>query len=367
MKNNRILIYHSIVLFFVLAIFVPDLTAKPQISFLNLEADQASISFVETDVDYNNKVKKKVFVVRDANTEAVEPSIDTEYTPSSFFNTEDNNSVTGKGNIVVYVGEDLHGEFFVLGLLPKTNYIIDAYYWVIKEDSKDLELETFTNEFFTLTEKPKKQAYNIHYKGTTHNEMNLKWKRGSGEGCLVIVRPEIKPNLPFSGKEYEADDEYGSGSKIGNNSYVVYKGIETSVKVSNLKPDVTYFISVVEYNGEDKYISYLRQAGVANPSSKMTMLRTPKILEPNEIGITFFYPRWEKVDGAEFYELDVSTDDEFQNIIEYYKKVDVGDISDYFVDELPHEGTYYYRIRARSLKNHSFYSEIMEVELLDKE
>ncbi len=341
--------------------------SKPQISFLNVDSDQASISFVEADIDYSSKVKKKIYVVRDAENDAIEPSIDKEYIPSSFFNTEDSSSATGKGNIVVYVGDDLHGEFVVLGLLPKSKYIIDAYYWVKNEDSEDLELETFTKEFFTLTEKPTRQAYNIQYKDVTHDKMTIKWKRGNGEGCLLVMRPDVKPNLPFGGKEYKADDEYGEGSLIGINSYVVYNGDGTSVEVNNLKPNVTYFISVVEYNGEDEYISYLREAGVANPSSKMTMLATPKILEPVEVKQTSFFPRWEKVDGAEFYELDVATDEDFENIIEYYKKVDVGDISDYFVDELPEGGTYFYRIRARSARNHSFYSEIMEVELLDDE
>lgn len=356
---------------------INSLLADPQISFKNIDADQVSIHFVEADEKLDAKIVKKIFVVRNALSDAVQPDPNTDYLPSTFFKTDDKNSFSGNGNIIAFIGKDRVGEFFLLDLDPKTNYIIDTYYYINKvnkgnskdkdnkENIENYEITNFRTEFYTLTEKPEKQSYNIMYKDVSDKSMTIEWKRGSGEACIAILRAGMKPNLPFNGRDYKASDLFGKGDKVGNDSYIIYNGKENSVKVRNLDPNNEYFVTILEYNGQNKYINFLKKTGVANPNYKMTKLATPQLLEPKEISDSHFMPAWQKVDGATYYVLDVAEDENFKNILEDYKRVDVGDISDFYVDELEAGKTYFYRLHARNDKNSSEFSIIKEVTLKD--
>ncbi len=340
------------------------LAAEPQISFKNLDATQAHVYFFEADSDLEERTQKKIFVLRIKDQASIKALADKEYLPSPFFGTEMEDSYTGDGNLVVYSGAEQEGEFFLLELAPNTEYLLDAYYFV--NDSQTIQTEVFSTGFFTLTEKPKVQAYNVLYKNTTSNSLKFTWKRGDGAGCMVIMRPGAMPANPLGGRVYQADVEYGKGDMLGEETFVVYKGIENSVEVKNLSSNTKYFIKIVEYNGEGRSINYMLEETGANPSKKMTMLETPVFLEPIEIGSDYFMPAWKPVPGAETYILDVARDDDFEDIIKEWQGVDVGNLTEFYVDMLKPDEDYYIRVRAESRGNRSELSKVMNVETKDE-
>src|SRR5690606_9705752 len=81
------------------------------------------------------------------------------------------------------------------------------------------------------------------------------WEAGDGQNRIVLARRGGPVNAnPVELTAYRAHPrvEYrgsNSGSVIGDNNFVVYKGTGSSVSLSEMYPDTTYHFAVFEYNG----------------------------------------------------------------------------------------------------------------------
>ncbi|WP_276484598.1 T9SS type A sorting domain-containing protein [Paraflavitalea pollutisoli] len=85
---------------------------------------------------------------------------------------------------------------------------------------------------------------------STGNTMILSWTKGNGSGRIVFARKGAAVNLaPTDLTNYGAEADFGAGSKIGADHYVVYKGTAAGCTIKNLEPNTTYHFSVFEYNG----------------------------------------------------------------------------------------------------------------------
>lgn len=323
---------------------------KPNVKISNFGETQFTINW-----DDKNK-ETKIIVVRLSETKQIPPRIGSNYKPNPIFSTTTQNNLTGTGNAIVYIGNDPKGSVYISNLPKEKDYSIDFYYKT--DENKD---NSFTFSAYTLGEKPKKQANGISFKNISSTTMELSWRNGSGAYRIVVVREEEKPEPPNSGQSYSANSQFGKGSLTGNNSYVVYSGNGNKVKITNLKPNRKYYAHVYEFNGADKKANYNTDDVIANPNARLTLLETPKLLEHHVFSRTAFSPKWTAVEGADFYEIDVATDKDFKNCLDEYKNTDIGNSTEWEIHGLTPGQTYYYRIRAKSNKNYSFYSEPKKV------
>ncbi len=119
-------------------------------------------------------------------------------------------------------------------------------------------LAVFCSLFFSTQIKaqcfaPSVQASNVQvtYKSSGGTGATISWNRGSGDYCLVTIRPSSTSYYgpPSStGTNYAASGTYGNGSNLGGSTFVVYDGTGTSVYVSGLQPNTLYYAYVYEYN-----------------------------------------------------------------------------------------------------------------------
>ncbi|GEM_PF-2306621 len=94
---------------------------------------------------------------------------------------------------------------------------------------------------------PTNQASNIKITSTTETSMTVKWRRGNGSSVLVVARASTSdPTNPLDGTPYTGNVSFGSGNQIGSGNFVVFDGVGTSVTVSNLPLNSTFYFSVYE-------------------------------------------------------------------------------------------------------------------------
>jgi len=90
------------------------------------------------------------------------------------------------------------------------------------------------------------------------SEVNLTWTNGNGDSRIVIASEGAAvTTLPVDNNFYLSGSSYGAGHQFSATEYVVYNGTGTSVTVTNLTKNTTYYFSVFEYNGSGAVISYL--------------------------------------------------------------------------------------------------------------
>lgn len=157
------------------------------------------------------------------------------------------------GEFVVYNGGG--SSFGINNLVPNTEYFIAIF----EVNGAGISAEFLTTSFlsanvFTLS-KPTVQPGNFSVSEITGNAMKISWEAGDGKNRIVLARRggpvnanpvELTSYRAYSRVEYRGSN---SGSVIGDNNFVVYKGTGTSVSLSEMYPDTTYHFAIFEYNG----------------------------------------------------------------------------------------------------------------------
>lgn len=83
----------------------------------------------------------------------------------------------------------------------------------------------------------------------TGTSMTIGWTRGNGNNVLVVAKATTPVDAdPSGGTSYTANAAFSSGQQIGLGNYVVYNGTGTSVNITGLSTNTTYYYSVYEYN-----------------------------------------------------------------------------------------------------------------------
>jgi YD repeat-containing protein len=137
-----------------------------------------------------------------------------------------------------------------------------------------------------------------------------------------------------------------------------YEGKEVegnSHHVDGLEPEHTYYYKV-RAKLHDKLSDY---SNVIEVKTSDYCLSAPVALECKDLEYDRFTARWEAVDGAEKYVLEVAYDKDFKNYVEGYERRVTTDLHKpvYILDE---NTTYYYRVRAVKEKTWSRYSNVVE-------
>ena len=87
---------------------------------------------------------------------------------------------------------------------------------------------------------------------------------------------------------------------------------------------------------------------------------TPALHEVTDADITSksFVARWDGINNATKYYLDVATDSSFANMLSGYSNKDVGNVTEYKVEGLTEGTTYYYRVRSANNSGQSLSSTV---------
>ncbi len=81
-------------------------------------------------------------------------------------------------------------------------------------------------------------------------DMTVSLTPGNGDGRIIVARKGAQVNvLPADGVLYSAHENFGSGSDLGNGSFIVYDGPGNQVTVTGLTQGFQYYFTAIEYNG----------------------------------------------------------------------------------------------------------------------
>ena len=130
---------------------------------------------------------------------------------------------------------------------------VGYYYWVRATNSTSASMSDFGLSdagMKTLTE-PTTPASVITFSSLANTSMTVGWTRGNGDYVLVVVKQGSAPADPGDSTVYNANAAFGSGDPTAAGSYVVYKGMGTSVPVTGLTAGTEYYFAVYEFNGAD--------------------------------------------------------------------------------------------------------------------
>ncbi|MGV8992692.1 MAG: T9SS sorting signal type C domain-containing protein [Flavobacterium sp.] len=102
-----------------------------------------------------------------------------------------------------------------------------------------------------LAIKPTANATGPTFTNITSTGFKLNWTNsGNGDQRIVLIRPLSAVNgIPADATTYNANAAFATGSLIGADNYVVYKGNGNSVQITGLDPNKLYHISIIEFNG----------------------------------------------------------------------------------------------------------------------
>ncbi|MGE5354879.1 MAG: immunoglobulin domain-containing protein [Deltaproteobacteria bacterium] len=129
----------------------------------------------------------------------------------------------------------------------------------------NIALLTIINTCFT----PTVQASCITFTNVMPTQMTLNWINGNGTGRIVVAKAACNIfGSPCDNINYNANSAFGCGSTIAPGEFVVYNGSGSSVTVTNLAPNTTYYFRVFEFSCNIP--RYLLCPGYGNPSCKKT-------------------------------------------------------------------------------------------------
>lgn len=105
---------------------------------------------------------------------------------------------------------------------------------------------------------PTVAATNVVFGTKTCSAVDVSWTNGDGGSRIVIASKDAATSVvPTNNTFYLANASFGSGHFFSATEFVVYNGNGSSVSVSNLEPNTTYYFSVFEYNGGGTVFNYL--------------------------------------------------------------------------------------------------------------
>lgn len=172
--------------------------------------------------------------------------------------------------------------------------------------------------------------------------------------------------------EFAKDCDYGNEVGAG----VIYMGGGAWGSMNERETEIEWFHDVVDTEQIHNFVvveitritrtatAVGEDGQVLDEFTDYIFLDPPDILPANEIKEDSFQARWEKVEGATNYLIDVSTDPDFSSIVNDNSNKSVGDTNSWKFTNLDPTKTYYYRVQAQNELTISDESEVTTVQLI---
>ena len=191
-------------------------------------------------------------------------------TTNSFTSPVDGTTYTGNpiysgaGEQTIYVGTG--NTVNVTGLTSNQNYYFRVYESNCTGGAIVYQTSTETNNPNNQTtlspcNSATTQASNITFPSVLSTSVNVSWTNGNGDYRIVVAKQgSAVTATPTNGTTYTASSNFGAGTAIAANEFVVYNGSGNSVTVSNLTVNTNYHFAVFEFcapsgNGSESYLT----------------------------------------------------------------------------------------------------------------
>ena len=115
---------------------------------------------------------------------------------------------------------------------------------------------------------PSVNASNLRFTNVYCNQLRVSWTNGNGDSRVVLVQEggtSLQTN-PVDFQSYNANTEFGKGTKLNDSTYSVFSGTGSSVDITGLKKNTRYVIAVYEFNTNSGNYEYLTGTGIAESS-----------------------------------------------------------------------------------------------------
>ena len=169
-------------------------------------------------------------------------------------------------------------EFSPTNLKPGTTYHLAVFEYNGSGASIEYLMLPLTGSTATMVA-PTVPVSTITSPAKTGNTLTLNWAAGNGTGRIVVARKGAAVDAaPVDVTDYSySDGNFGSGTKLGTDNYVVYKGTATSAVVRSLEPNTEYHFAIFEYNGNYSPVyltpgiaaAFTTHAGPTRPASSL--------------------------------------------------------------------------------------------------
>lgn len=274
------------------------LSGEPTIAASNLTFTAFSTSTLDLEWTKGDGTNR-IVVARADSAVDFDPTDATTYTANASFGAG-----TGLGTYsnqyVVYNGTDSF--FQVTGL--DTNR---QYHFAVFEYNGSTGTENYlitgpaTGNRYSLAIEPTVAASNGDVHSETTTSLTISFDAGDGNSRMVVVKPtSLITADPTDGSAYTAASAYGSGDSLTNAEFIVYAGSDTSVTVTGLTANTTYFYEVYESNGSGESFNYLTSSTLTGSGS--TLQDAPTVAASNlvitNVTLDSMSLSWTNGDGA---------------------------------------------------------------------
>ena len=218
----------------------PPTVTGSNIKFSDLDGNKFSTNFTTGNGVY------RIIVMKEGSPVTGLPLNGREYTSNSNFGTA-GTEFTEPGEFVV-ASKTSWNSFTFQNLKPGTTYHLAVFEYNGTGTNAEYLMLPLTGSVSTITA-PTTQA-TFTTSTAIGNAITLNFTKGNGSGRLILARKGAPVNAsPVDLTYYYGEENFGSGTKINTDNYIVYRTNGTSGTVKNLEPNTTYHFSIFEYNG----------------------------------------------------------------------------------------------------------------------
>lgn len=178
-------------------------------------------------------------LVKEGSAVDTDPESGTAYTSNTVFTSGDE---LGTGNYAVYSGSTTN-TVDITDLSEATTYHVAIYEYNTTDTCYNLT--ALTSNFTTGCSTPSDVSAFSATEGNT--TVDLSWTNGSCYDDILVVAKAtsaVSATPTGDGTSYTANAIFGSGSDLGTDEYVVYKGTGTAVTITGLTNGTTYHFEV---------------------------------------------------------------------------------------------------------------------------
>lgn len=214
--------------------------------------------------------------------------------------------------------------------------------------------------FWTLAEEPKNVKTNISFKKAQAKGIKLLTSyMDIADGGILIATLGIKIDLPVDGRTYPVGSFGDESCRIGSSYVVGYFNPKKDINLNNLKYGI-YKFALIPFNGKGETINYYTDKPKIRETHPQLPIPVQKECEYFKENVAEI--KWEKVEGAKYYEITVCEDKNCNSIMLEYNSANVSNGLDWklFLDD--EQKKYYWKIKAVGLYNSSEYNELMEID-----
>lgn len=257
------------------------------ISFSNITTNS-----VKTDVAPGTGTGGRLIVMREDGTTQAEPANFTRYNGNPTFGV---GTMIGDRNYVV-LSHSGSNSTTTVKLKNNTRYHVAAYDYN-GSDRPVYSTPAKTGTFITLSE-PTEPPKPIRTDSRDTRQFRILFEQGNGSKRIVIGRKGAPvTSVPQDGQIYTAKQEFGTGTEVVNDEFVVYAGDGWFTTITGLDPTSTYHFRAFEYE-DGSATDYLTSAFSEGTGTTLSLPTTgPSNFTATDIRADRVTLRWTGGDG----------------------------------------------------------------------